>query len=232
MGSESTKNLILAVQIFKTFSIGVQNPFINMYNVQQTVKNGCFTILAAVLFVACQQGGKNVNNTADTTGSKAGAPASTGPRIAYVDLDSVEAHYEYFKDKKSELEKRQQAIDNELKANLRALQNEAADFQRRANANQLTQSEGEAAQRTLMEKQQQLEGKRQNLSQQYMEQEAKFNEDLQKRLDDFLKTFNSDKKYSFIFSYRAGASNILYKDESLDITAPVIDGLNKNEEKK
>jgi len=199
-----------------------------MYNVQQTVKNGCFTFLAAVLFVACQQGGKNVNNTATPSGSNTGAPATAaGPRIAYVDLDSVESHYEYFKEKKSELEKRQQAIDNELKANLRALQNEAADFQRRANNNQLTQSEGEAAQRTLMEKQQQLEAKRQNLSQQYMEQEAKFNEDLQKRLDEFLKTFNSDKKYSFIFSYRSGASNILYKDESLDITAPVIDGLNK-----
>lgn len=205
-----------------------------MRNVQQSVKNGCFTFLAAVLLVACQQGGKNTStNNAGPAGSNAGAPAPAGPRIAYVDLDSVEAHYEYFKEKKSELEKRQQSIDNELKANLRALQNEAADFQRRANNNQLTQSEGEAAQRTLMEKQQQLEAKRQNLSQQYMEQEAKFNEDLQKRLDDFLKTFNADKKYAFIFSYRSGASNILYKDESLDITAPVIDGLNKaNAEKK
>ncbi len=205
-----------------------------MRNVQKTVRKGCFTVLAAVLFVACQPGGKNAKNTdtSSTSGSNAGAPLTAGGRIAYVDLDSVEAHYEYFKEKKSELEKRQQAIDNELKGNLRALQNEAADFQRRANNNQLTQSEGEAAQRTLMEKQQQLEAKRQNLSQQYMEQEAKFNEDLQKRLDDFLKTFNSDKKYAFIFSYRSGASNILYKDESLDITAPVIDGLNKIEAKK
>jgi outer membrane protein len=200
-----------------------------MRNVQQTVKNGSFVILAAALFMACQQGGKNVNNAATqpTTGSTTAPAEGAGARIAYVDLDSVEAHYEYFKVKKSELEKRQQAIDNELKANLRALQNEAADFQRRANSNQLTQAEGETAQRTLVEKQQQLEAKRQNLSQQYMEQEAKFNEDLQKRLDGFLKTFNGDKKYAFIFSYRAGASNILYKDESLDITAPVIDGLNK-----
>src|SRR5690606_3831157 len=160
------------------------------------------------------------------------APGSVGARIAYVDLDSVEAHYEYFKEKKAELEKRQQAIDNELKANLRSLQNEAADFQRRANNNQLTQSEGEAAQRSLMQKQQQLEVKRQNLSQQYMEQEAKFNEDLQKRLDDFLKKFNADKKYAFIFSYRAGASNILYKDESLDITEAVIKGLNAADTEK
>jgi len=206
-----------------------------MHNVQQTVKNGCLVVLATGLFVACQQGGKNANT--NTTATPATTTSSTkaaddGPRIAYVDLDSVEARYEYFKAKKSELEKRQQAIDNELKANVRALQNEAADFQRRANANQLTQAEGETAQRTLMEKQQQLEAKRQNLSQQYMEQEAKFNEDLQKRLDDFLKTFNADKKYSFIFSYRAGASNILYKDESLDITAPVIEGLNKANEGK
>ncbi|HEU4553059.1 MAG TPA: OmpH family outer membrane protein [Chitinophaga sp.] len=206
-----------------------------MRNVQQTVKNGCLIILVTGLFAACGQSGKtanNANNTAASTAANAGKAGDGGLRIAYVDLDSVEARYEYFKEKKAELEKRQQAIDNELKANVRALQNEAADFQRRANANQLTQSEGEAAQRSLMEKQQQLEAKRQNLSQQYMEQEAKFNEDLQKRLDNFLKTFNADKKYSFIFSYRAGASNILYKDEALDITAPVIEGLNKASDAK
>lgn len=204
-----------------------------MRNVQLTVKKGCFIVLAAVLLAACQQAGKGVNNTADSSGkSTSAAPGSVGARIAYVDLDSVEAHYEYFKEKKAELEKRQQAIDNELKANLRSLQNEAADFQRRANNNQLTQSEGEAAQRSLMQKQQQLEVKRQNLSQQYMEQEAKFNEDLQKRLDDFLKKFNADKKYDFIFSYRDGASNILFKNESLDITEAVIEGLNAADTQK
>lgn len=205
-----------------------------MYTVKQIVRTGCFTAAAAVVLTACQQGAKTNTPAASPSGEKAdtnAAGSGSSVQIAYVDLDSVEAHYAYFKVKKSELEKKQQAIDNELKANLRTLQNEAADFQRKANSSQLTQAQGEAAQRGLMEKQQQLEAKRQSLSQQYMEQEARFNEDLQKRLDRFLKTFNGDKKYAFIFSYRAGASNILYKDEAYDITSPVIQGLNEADAK-
>ena len=62
---------------------------------------------------------------------------------------------------------------------------------------------------------------------QYAEQENKFNEELQKRLNDFLEKFNSDKKYAYIMSYRTGASNILYKDNKYDITNEVIKGLNE-----
>lgn len=193
---------------------------------KQIVKSGLLAALAAGTFIACQQPAKQGNaNTAATTDS---IGAGSGCIVAYVDIDTVEAHYGYFKEKKAELEKKQQAIDNELKANVRALQNEAADFQRRANT--MTQSEGESAQRALYEKQQQLEGKAQNLRSQYAEQENKFNEELQKRLNDFLQQFNSSKKYAYILSYRSGASNILFKDEQYDITTEVIKGLNEADE--
>ena len=61
----------------------------------------------------------------------------------------------------------------------------------------------------------------------YAEQENKFNEELQKRLNDFLEKFNSDKRYAYIMSYRTGASNILFKDKKYDITPEVIKGLNE-----
>ncbi len=32
--------------------------------------------------------------------------------IAYTDIDTVEAHYDYFREKRAELGKKQQAIDN------------------------------------------------------------------------------------------------------------------------
>jgi outer membrane protein len=72
-----------------------------------------------------------------------------------------------------------------------------------------------------------LEGKAQNMRSQYAEQENKFNEELQKRLNDFLTKYNSDKKYAYILSYRSGASNVLYKDDKYDITTEVIKGLNE-----
>jgi outer membrane protein len=193
---------------------------------KQFVKSGLLAALAAGTFMACQQPAKKDGAAATTTtGDSNAATVSKGFIIAYVDIDTVEANYNYFKEKKAELEKKQQAIDNELKANVKALQNEAADFQRRAQS--MTQAEGEAAQRTLYDKQQQLEGKAQNMRSQYAEQENKFNEELQHRLNDFLQKFNSDKKYAYILSYRSGASNVLYKDEQYNITNVVIAGLNE-----
>lgn len=189
------------------------------------VKIGLFAALIAGTFIACQQSGKQGNTNTPAASAGGGAVENKGFIIAYVDIDTVEAHYEYFKVKKAELEKKQQAIDNELQANVRALQNEAADFQRKANG--MTQAEGEAAQRTLYNKQQQLEGKAQNMRSQYAEQENKFNEELQKRLNDFLEKYNSDKRYAYILSYRTGASNVLYKDAKYDITTEVIKGLNE-----
>jgi outer membrane protein len=192
---------------------------------KQIVKSGLLAAFAAATFMACQQPAKKDTESSAPAAGTSASTASNGLVIAYVDIDTVEAYYNYFKQKKTELETKQQAIENELQANVRALQNEAADFQRKATG--MTQSEGEAAQRTLYQKQQQLEGKAQNMRAQYAEQESKFNEELQKRLNDFLENFNSDKRYAYILSYRTGASNILFKDKKYDITPVVIKGLNE-----
>lgn len=196
-----------------------------MRTCKQFVTKGLLAALAAGFFMACQ-GNKSGGTSATTSPAAAGTtPAGNGGfKIAYVDLDTLESNYEYFKEKKAELEKKQLSMENELKGNARALQNEYEDLQRRAST--LTQTEGEAAQRSLISKQQQLEGKAQNLRSQYAEQESKFNEELQKRLDEFLKTYNADKRYAYIFSYRTGGSNILYKDPAYDVTTDVIKGMN------
>lgn len=198
-----------------------------MRTTKQFVKSGLLAVLTAGTFIACQQSNKQANSGEAAAAKDGGAVSNSSFIIAYVDIDTVEAHYDYFKVKKAELEKKQQAIDNELNANVRALQNEAADFQRRAQSSGMTQAEGEATQRALYNKQQQLEGKAQNMRSQYAEQENKFNEELQKRLNDFLEKYNADKRYAYILSYRTGASNVLYKDPKYDITTEVIKGLNE-----
>ncbi|WP_212006553.1 OmpH family outer membrane protein [Chitinophaga sp. HK235] len=190
---------------------------------KQFVTKGLLAALAAGLFMACN-GNKAGNNAPATPAAGTNAPAAAGFKIAYVDLDSLEAHFEYFKEKKSQLEQKQQGMDNQLKAKARALQSEYQDLQRKAST--LTQEQGEAAQRSLMAKQQQLEQEAQNMRAEYAQSETKFNEELQKKLDDFLKSFNADKRFAFIFSYRTGQSNILYVDSAYDVTAEVIKGMN------
>jgi outer membrane protein len=192
---------------------------------KQLVTTGFLAVFAAGLLMSCQGNKTGGSNTiAPTSNTTSNASTQGGFKIAYVDLDSLEAHFEYFKEKRGILEQKQVQMDNQLKGKARALQSEYEDLQRRAST--LTQEQGEAAQRSLMAKQQQLEQEAQNLRSAYTEQETKFNEELQKRLDDFLKSFNSDKRFAYIFSYRTAASNILYKDEAYDITADVIKGMN------
>lgn len=173
---------------------------------------------------ACKNQGNNTTPPAGAAAPATTTAAASSFKIAYVDLDSLEAHFDYFIQKKKELEQKQEAMDNELNANANALRNEIQQFQ--AKANTMTQNEGESIQRALYGKQQELEQKRQNLAQKYAAQESQFNDELQKKLDAFLQTYNADKRYAYIFSYRAGASNILYHDQAYDITTDVIKGMN------
>ncbi|WP_126246857.1 OmpH family outer membrane protein [Chitinophaga rhizosphaerae] len=192
-----------------------------MHTRQLIVKNGLFLMAIAGVFAACQQ---NNGKSAPKAGADSSVLAAGGAqRLAYVDIDSLEAHYVYFKDKKAELDRKKEAAQNDIAGRERALQNELQVLQQRAPS--MTQAEGQAAEASLQRKAQQHEQNRQSLIAQLQTQEAQFSEDLQKRLEETIKAVNGNR-YAFIFSYRAGASNILYKDEAYDITAEVIKALN------
>ncbi|WP_341834987.1 OmpH family outer membrane protein [Chitinophaga pollutisoli] len=198
-----------------------------MHTRQLIVKNGLFLMAIAGVFAACQP---NNGKSAAKPGADSSVNAAAGvQKLAYVDIDSLEAHYDYFKDKKAELDRKKEAAQNEIAGRERALQNELQSLQQQAPT--MTQAQGQAAEASLQRKAQQHEANRQNLIAQLQTQEAQFSEDLQKRLEETIKTVNGNR-YAFIFSYRAGASNILYKDEAYDITDEVIKALNQESPKK
>lgn len=180
-------------------------------------------VAGAMFFLASCTDGKKDNKTT-TTEQKSTASPSTG-RIAFVNIDTLEANYIYLKNKKDEFAKRQAAIEAELESSTRKLQNDAAEFTRKAQSGTMTQSEGEAGQKRLLQMQESLEKRKNSLAQQLMEEQAVFNKDLHDRLDAFLKEYNSDGRYDYILSYGDGGT-ILYKNDALDITKDVIDGMN------
>lgn len=158
-----------------------------------------------------------------------GSSTSSSLKIAYVNIDSLEEHYSYFQQKKTELEKKQESIQNDLNNRAKALQGEVAQLQKKAPT--MTQAEGEAAQKSIMQKQQALQQREQNLRNEFLQDQQKFNEDLHNRLDAFLKKYNADKDYTYILSYSSALSDILYKDSAYNITADVISGLNAEQNK-
>lgn len=173
-----------------------------------------------VLFILHFRGGPG--NSMMPAG-KNGAGVAT--RIAYVDIDTFEAHFEYLKTKREAFQKKQIAMESELQRSAQQLQNAAAAFQKKAQAGGMTQAEGDAEQRRLGQMQQSLETRQQALQQQLVKEQDVFNADLKKRLDKFLEDYNKNKTYDYILSYSA-SSPFLYVNKSLDITADVIRGMN------
>lgn len=184
---------------------------------------------AAILFCSCD----SKKNAATQPESKPAAASATTPggKIAYVDMDTLEAKYDYLKAKKAELEKKTAALDAEVGKMAQNLQNEYAAFQKKAQAGTLTQAEGEAGQKRLGAMQQDIENRRQSLGSQLMKEQEAFTKDLQSRLDAYLLKYNADKGYDYILSYAKGGS-ILFANRALDITADVIKGMNADDSSK
>lgn len=155
------------------------------------------------------------------------AANNSGAKIAYVDIDSLEANYVVLKTKKEEFKKRQQQMEGELERSYQQMQNDYAEVQRKAQNNTLTQAEYESAQKRLTQMQQSLETRKRSLTDQLLKEQDDFNKDLKDNLDNFLEEYNKDKHFDYILSYAGVASSILYADKSLNVTEEVIAGMNE-----
>lgn len=180
-------------------------------------------LIAMGIFSSCS----NNNKPSADGGSSAGTVAnSSNGRIAYVNVDSLEEHYTYWKTRKQEMLAEQAAIESELQRSAGQLQNDFAAMQRKAQAGTLSEAEGQAAQQRLGQMQQALESRRNTLAEQLQKKQMDFSAELQKNIDDYLAVYNKDGKYDYILSYSRSGS-ILFANKTLDITADVVKGLNE-----
>lgn len=186
-------------------------------------------ILSMALLASC--GGdkkpKGQKAPATTTTTENNAPVS-GPRLAYVNADTLNKHYQYLKDKEAAFEKKQNAYESEMSGKEKALQNEYMAFQKKAQEGTLTQTEGEAAQKRLSSQQQALEKRHQAISSEMAKEQMAIQEEFQKKLDEFLASFNKDRNYDFIFTYSKNGGPILFANSALDITQEVLEAMNED----
>jgi len=150
---------------------------------------------------------------------------STG-KIAYVNIDSLEAKYELLKTKREEFKQRQEQMESELQRSYQQMASDAQEVQKKAQENTLTQSEYETATKRLNQQEQSLKSRKESLTDQLMKEQDDFNKDLKSRLDAFLEEYNKTRHYDYILSYSYAGSSLLYVNKQLDITQDVIDGMN------
>jgi outer membrane protein len=183
-------------------------------------------ILVGVLFYFHFSGSPKKPEVATTTGTtnvKSGAFT-----IAYFEMDSIENNYEYLKDVRNELKAKESQLTNQLNGMKKSYFDKVNKFQQEGQT--MSQERQSAMQQDLMQEQKIIQNKEQAMGAELQDASFKKMQDVNKKIEDYLKEFNKDKGYSYILAHQPGT--IYYKDTQYDITGPVLQGLNGAYKKK
>lgn len=159
------------------------------------------------------------------------SPAAAGDhqfRIAYFDIDSLQNKYNFFKDALAQLKVKEEAMNNELATLERSYQKKITEWQQKGST--MSQSEADAVQREYAQMQQNYQQRRVTLEQQLESLKMDYKKNIKTKIEDYLKEYNKDNKYSYIISYEPEL--IFYRDTVYNITDQLIKGLNEAYQKK
>ncbi|MFI5193319.1 MAG: OmpH family outer membrane protein [Chitinophagales bacterium] len=170
---------------------------------------------------------KPVNTQMVAAGSS--ESASQPFRIAYFNLDSLEAHYDYFKDVLSQVKGKENEMNVELSGMEKGYQKKISEWQKKGNT--MSQTESEQAQQEYAQMQQAYQVRKQTLQESLLKHNEDLKADIRKKIEDYLRDYNKGKEYNYIISYESN-SFIYVKDTAYNITGDLITGLNALYKKK
>ncbi|HRD80671.1 MAG: OmpH family outer membrane protein [Saprospiraceae bacterium] len=193
------------------------------------MKNNIIIAAIAALLVATAFLTSNCNQNQGGTQSAAQAK-ETGPKIVFVNADTLLANYEYMNQKQEEFGQREAKADADLKARGRALEKEFMAAQEKIQKGLLAPNQIAVEEQRLGQKQQALAAEQERLTRELMAEGQKLQEELNKTIKSLLADIQKEKGYDYILSYGPG-TGVLMVNDSLDITQMVLERLNKKEEK-
>lgn len=180
----------------------------------------------ALAFAAVMASCNNASPKMDEKPQAAGTENVGGMKIAYVEVDSLMTQYNFAKDYSVTLQKKSNNARNTLTQKGNQLQAAVNNFQQKLQNNGFQSREQATSVQAAIERQQRdLQELQARLETELATETQKFNEALRDSLNNFLTSYNNDKKYDLILS-KAG-DNILFANRKYDITQDVINGLNK-----
>ncbi len=145
--------------------------------------------------------------------------------FAYFEWDSLENHFDLFKEYKNELNQREESNTREKMRLRQMYQNKMASYPR-----EMSQVESEIASREVQKLQSDIQNQMNEMDQKLQEESARRQSDLRSKIEAYLKEYNKDKNYKLIVMYEP--SLIYYRDSTCNITTDLIKGLNAMYAKK
>jgi outer membrane protein len=196
-------------------------------NKLSVLKNSLIVVIIAVTGVLLLTGcDKNKGKTEATKQA-----ADKG--IAFVELDSIIAHFDMAIDKTSELQEKTKNKEAELTAKSQAFDRDVKDYQNKAQKGLITRATAAEIEQTLAQQQQNLLALRDEMAGNLNEESVVAQRQVLEYINQYLAEFNVNHNFQYILA-KQFPGPILYSDSTLDITSSVITGLNAkyNSEKK
>ena len=147
-------------------------------------------------------------------------------KIAYMNLDSLNANYLFITEKSAELEKNATAAEIKVKNEAALRQREVDELIAYAQKGNLPADEQATVQNRLGQLQNELAQIQQREEEMLMQSEAALQEDLRKKLEVYTANYAKANGWDYIFSYQSTAPLILFANPIYDLTSEIVKGLN------
>jgi len=144
-------------------------------------------------------------------------------KLAYIDMEVLMKDYEATKALEISLKAKQEVMAKELDSIGAPFQLKVQQYYQ--NAQKMSASKRAAVEQELNQENQILQAKQQEASQILQQENIEKSDILTKRVDSLVAVYAKSKGYKLILG-TSGKGNVLYGDESLNITTEVIDILN------
>lgn len=195
--------------------------------------NALLVIAVAILFYLqfSNSAGNNANNLSkdesigleDTALARIAMESNRPLKIVFIKADSIYVKYEYYNNLKKGIEAKAKRSEAELEGEMKRLEKDYQDAQRRAQS--MSKEQVAELEQRFMVRQQQLAQLRDRLSEELAVEEEKLNRQLRDKVQSYFKRISKENKFDYIVSYFPG-SNVVWANDSLDITNKVINDLN------
>jgi outer membrane protein len=188
-------------------------------------------VLVSVSFSNCKDKNSTTpsvsGNTVKDSLAAVQAAAMAGSKVMFVNIDSLQDRYTWFKQKNEAMTQKQRSMETAFEAKARAFQNDVAALQQKAQSGTVPPAQLQQEEQSLGARQQSLSGERERKAKELQDEAIKFNEELRQKIKTVLTQVQKQKGYDYVISYSdAVGSQFWYVNPSLDITSEVLAILN------
>ncbi len=146
-----------------------------------------------------------------------------GLKIAYINVDSLLANYQYYQDLAEEITRKEENYRLALTEEANKWQKDVEDYQKKVRNGVYSSAErAQSEENRLAKKQQAIQEKSEKYTQELMAERDANSLKINETVDNFIKEYNKTHGYNIIINKAA----LLFVDQSMDITAEVLNGLN------